>query len=300
MEQVISAIEYINRFWTPLRELLQFLIQVGLLTVIIYTVLLFLKGTRAEPILIGIVITILGGWILSQAFGLEVIEWIIAKLPALMVFALLIIFQPEIRSVFAEIGVNPHRLISTAKTKEETINALIHSAYSLAEKKIGALITIERDIGMRPYTEAGVKINAPVSSELLSTIFFPNTPLHDGAVVIKNGIILSAACFFPLTQSELGKSQGTRHRAGVGITEETDAVSIIVSEEEGFVSLAHKGRLVRNINAERLRRHLLNYLVKKDTTASALTTKSKDLKAQLTSIVKSLPAIKAEETEKSS
>ncbi len=300
MENLVTAIEYFGRYWTPLREMVQFIIQIGLLTVIIYTVLLFLKGTRAEPILVGIVITILSGWILSQIFGLEVIEWIIAKLPALMFFALLIIFQPEIRSVFAEIGVNPHRLISTAKTKEETINALIHSAYSLAEKKIGALITIERDIGMRFYTEAGVKINAPVSSELLSTIFYPNTPLHDGAVVIKNGIILSAACFFPLTQAEIGKSMGTRHRAGVGITEETDAVSIIVSEEEGFVSLAHKGKLVRNINAERLGRHLLNYLVKKDKTGIVLAGKSIDLKSQITSIVKSLPVMKNMEKEKSS
>ncbi len=259
--------DFVLSLWEPLRELIQFVIQIGLLTVVIYTALLFLKGTRAEPIMIGIVTTILSGWLLSQMFGLEVIEWILAKLPALMVFAILIIFQPELRRAFAEIGINPHRLRRSDPTGARTINALVEASYQLAAKHIGGLIAIEQDIGMRSYTEAGVKINAPLSSELLVTIFYPNTPLHDGGVVIKNGIILSAACFFPLTQTNLSRTLGTRHRAAIGITEETDAVVIIVSEEDGSVSLAHKGRLVRDIEKERLERHLTNYLVKKKSPA---------------------------------
>ena len=249
--------------WGTILEWFRFAIQIGLLTVIIYMTLLFMKGTRAEPILVGMVITLLAGWFLSQFFGLEVIEWILAKLPALMVFAILIIFQPELRRAFAEIGTNPHRLIATTNNESDTIDALVEAAFSLGAKHIGALIAIERDIGLRPYSEAGVKINAPVSSELLITIFYPNTPLHDGAVIIKDGLLVSAACFFPLTQTQLSRTLGTRHRAGIGITEESDAVVIIVSEEDGNVSIATHGRLVKDIDNERLRRHLTNYLLKR-------------------------------------
>ena len=261
-----SIIPFVTNSWSTILEWIQFTIQIGLLTGIVYMILLFMKGTRAEPILVGMVITLLTGWFLSQFFGLEVIEWILAKLPALMVFAILIIFQPELRRAFAEIGANPHRLIGTTKNENDTIDALVEASYSLAAKHIGALIAIERDIGLRPYTDAGVKINAPVSAELLITIFYPNTPLHDGAVIIKDGFIASAACFFPLTQTQLSRTLGTRHRAGIGITEESDAVVIIVSEEDGNVSLATHGRLVKNIDNERLRRHLTNYLLKQKST----------------------------------
>ncbi len=252
---------FLNLFQT-IQNLLQYVIQVGLLATIIYTTLLFIKGNRAEPILIGIVITILGGWFFAHLLGLEVIQWILTKLPALMVFAMLIIFQPEIRRAFAEIGINPHRLIKGNKRVGETIDCLIEASYNLGAKHIGALIAIERDIGMRSYSESGVQINAPITAELLMTIFYPNTPLHDGAVVIKNGIILSASCFFPLTQTPLSRTLGTRHRAGIGITEETDSIVIIVSEEDGNVSVAKKGRLVKNIDKEKLRRHLINFLTK--------------------------------------
>ena len=257
-----SLFELLIVVWQPILELFRFAIQIGLLAAIIYMTLLFIKGTRAEPILGGIVMTILGGWFLSEILGLEVIQWILTKLPALMVFAILIIFQPEIRRAFAEIGINPHRLMKTNPNVMKTVDYLIQASFQLANKHIGALIAIERDIGMRSYTEAGISINAPVSTELLMTIFYPNTPLHDGATVIKDGILLSAACFFPLTQTPQSRTLGTRHRAGIGITEETDSVVIIVSEEDGKVSLANKGRLVKNINEERLRRHLTNFLLK--------------------------------------
>lgn len=258
-----SIAQTILRSWPFIRESLQFVIEIGLLTAIIYMTLLFLKGTRAEPILVGIAITILGGWLLSQLIGLEVIEWGLAKLPALMVFALLIIFQPEIRRAFAEIGINPHRLIRGSQKVNETIDVLVEASYQLAGKHIGALIAIERDIGMRTYTDAGVPVHAPITPELLTTIFTPNTPLHDGACIVKNGILVAAACYFPLTQTPLSRTLGTRHRAAIGITEETDAVVIVVSEQQSAVSLAHKGRLVQNIESERLRRHLTNYLLKR-------------------------------------
>ena len=205
-----SFFEIVSNSWEVIRELLQFVIQIGLLTVIIYMTLLFMKGTRAEPILVGMVITILTGWFFSQFLGLEVIESILSKLPTFIVFAILIIFQPELRRAFAEIGVK-HRLISTSKKETDTIDALIEASFTLARKHIGALIAIERDIGLRSYSEAGVPIHAPVSAELLITIFYPNTPLHDGAVIIKDGLVVAAACFFPLTQTQQSRTLGTRH-----------------------------------------------------------------------------------------
>ena len=249
-------------FLLSIQEFLQYTIQIAVLATIIYMTLLFIKGTRAEPILIGILMTTLAGWFFSHLLGLEVIQWIFTKLPALMVFAMLIIFQPEIRRAFAEIGINPHRLIKSNPKVSQTIDAVVEASYNLAEKHIGALIAVERDIGMRSYVESGVQINAPISPELLATIFYPNTPLHDGAVIIRDGVVISAACFFPLTQTPLSRTLGTRHRAGIGITEETDSVVIIVSEEEGKVSIANKGRLVKNIERDRLRRHLRNFLLK--------------------------------------
>jgi diadenylate cyclase len=249
-------------FWSALLPLLQMIVEVGLLASIIYLALVFLKGTRAAPILLGIVITTLVGWLLSQLLGLQVIEWLLARVPALIALAVLIIFQPELRRAFAEIGSNPHRLLREHHDVSKTIDHLINAAFYLAERNIGALIAIERDIGMRAITDSGVRVDAPVSAELLITIFYPNTPLHDGAVVLRGGVIVAASCFFPLTQAPLSRNLGTRHRAGVGITEETDAVVIIVSEERGTVSLATRGILVQDISKDRIRRHLTNYLVK--------------------------------------
>ena len=274
-----TAVQIIINSWEAVRELIQFAIQIGLLSVVIYTALIFMKGTRAEPILVGMVITILTAWFLSQFLGLEVIESILSKLPAFLVFAILIIFQPELRRVFAEIGINPHRLMSTGNNETDTIDALIDASFTLAEKHIGALIAIERDIGMRPYSEAGVPIRAPVSSELLTTIFYPNTPLHDGAVIIKEGIIVAAACFFPFSQTQLSRTLGARHRAAIGITEESDAIVLVVSEEDGEVSLANHGRLVQDIGKDRLRRHLTNFLVKNKTSSAEPMEKMRSFKS---------------------
>jgi diadenylate cyclase len=243
--------------------LLRVMIEVSLLAVLIYMFLNFLRGTRALPIIIGIAITTLVGFVFSVQLDLFVIEWILTKVPGLIVLALLIIFQPELRRVFAEIGVNPSRLLlSSEKDETETIDVLCEAAYNLAGKKIGALIAIERNIGMRSYIETGIQVNATLTVELLNTIFVPKTPLHDGAVVVRDGTIVSANCFFPLTQTAISRTLGTRHRAGVGVTEETDCVVIVVSEEKGWVSIAHRGRLVQDIDEERLRRHLTNYLIK--------------------------------------
>jgi diadenylate cyclase len=257
----------IGSFLLELTAYLKIVFEIGILAFLLYSALLFVRGTRAVTVMAGIATVIITMSFLSQLLGLEVIDWILAKMWTILTIAVLIIFQPEIRRAFAEIGRQQSRLRLHSNTKRdiELISALLDATFYLADRRIGALVAIEQSIGMRAYAETGTPINAPVTSKLISTIFFPNTPLHDGGVIISGDTLIAAGCIFPLTQStDLSKSLGTRHRAGVGLTEETDAVVIIVSEESGAVSLARRGRLTRGVDKERLRRHLTNYLIKRN------------------------------------
>jgi len=240
--------------------------EIGILTTLIYSALLFVRGTRASPILAGLVILMILLSLLSRMLGLDVMEFILMKTWTFLAVGALIIFQPEIRRAFAELGSQQTRLRGhhKAKREKELITVLLDAAYYLANHRNGALIAIEQNIGTRAIAETGTYINAPVSKELLASVFYPNAPLHDGGVIIHEGLIVAAGCIFPLTQApDLSKSLGTRHRAGVGITEETDAVAIIVSEESGAVSMAYKGRLIQGVSRHRLERHLTYYLVRK-------------------------------------
>jgi diadenylate cyclase len=240
--------------------------EIGILAFLIYSTLLFLRGTRSAPILAGFTIVALLLSFLSRYLGLEVLEWLLMKMWALAALSILIIFQPEIRRAFAEVGSSQARLRSSSRRERQRIDALVGSVVYLASHRIGALIAIERDIGMRAICETGTMIQAPLSQELLTTFFFPNTPLHDGGVIIKGGTIVAAGCVFPLTRDpDMSKSLGTRHRAGVGLTEETDAVVLIVSEESGAISLAYKGRLIRGLDRHRLERHLSRRLLQSPT-----------------------------------
>lgn len=239
------------------------LCEIAILAILIYSILNFLRGTRSSPVLAGFIITALILSIASRALHLEVIEWMLARMWALAALGIVIIFQPEIRRAFAEVGSSQARLRSASRLERQRIDIVLNSVMHLASHRIGALIALERDIGMRGICETGTKINAPLSQELLTTFFFPDTPLHDGGVVIHGGTILAAGCIFPLTRDpDMSKALGTRHRAGVGLTEETDAVVVIVSEESGAVSLAYKGRLVRGLNRHRLERHLMTHMVR--------------------------------------
>ena len=243
---------------------IQFLIQVGLMSIFIYAVLYYLRGTRSLFILVGICFTFIIGFFLSRFLDLDVFAWILSHIPTLIVFALLIIFQPELRRAFAEIG--SRRIINAGEKQDinTVIDLLTKSVFYMSDRKIGALIVIERDIPMRSLSESGIAVNAPLSSELLSTIFWKDTPMHDGAVIIKDDHIVAASCFISqLSQADISKELGTRHRAGMGITEETDAIAIMVSEETGHVSLSFSGRLARNVDQQRLRRHLRNQLSRK-------------------------------------
>lgn len=260
------SIEY---FWILL-DFLKILFELFLLSAFIYLVLLFLKGTRGAPILAGF--TIIGIFItlIATVLKLEVVGWLIGQMWAFAALLILIIFQPEIRRAFAELGVRNSMLLKSKKKEKENIQILIDAVFFLAERKIGAILAVEREIGMRFLADSGIYVGAEMSKELLTTFFYPNTPLHDGGVIIRKGMIHSAGCFFPLTQDmTMAKSLGTRHRASVGVTEETDCVCIVVSEETGTVSLAYRGRLARGMNRERLERHLNNLLVKGKTSGLA-------------------------------
>ncbi len=247
-----------------LQQTATFLLEVAILAGPIYLLLRFFRGTRALPVIIGIVIC--GGtlFLLSQQLNLSVIAWLLTKIPPLLAVALVVVFQPELRRLFAEVGVNPQRFFQheNTQTESETIDILIDATERMAQSNLGALIAVERNIGMRSYSESGERLNARLSVELLMAIFASRAPLHDGAVIVKNGLILSAGCFFPLTESPQKRSFGTRHRAAIGVTEETDAIVLVVSEEHGWVSLIHKGVLVENIDRDRLRRHLTRYLIR--------------------------------------
>lgn len=253
---------WIEYFWASL-DILKIVFEIFLLSSIIYLVLLFLKGTRGAPILAGFTIIGLLLTIIALTFKLEVVGWLTGQMWAFAALLILIIFQPEIRRAFAELGVRNTMLVKSKQKEKENIQILIDAVFFLAERKIGALLAVEREIGMRFLADSGIYIGAEMSKELLTTFYYPNTPLHDGGVIIRKGKIHSAGCFFPLTQDmSMSKSLGTRHRAGVGVTEETDCVCIIVSEETGTVSLAYRGRLARGMTRERMERHLHNLLVK--------------------------------------
>ena len=242
---------------------LRSILEVGLLALLIYYVLLFMRGTRAMPILVGISAVYIGLGVLSRLLGLEVIDWLLAKLWTLLAVFVLVIFQPEIRRALAEIGSQRGLVAKRGRGLREVIETVLDATFYLAERRLGALIVLERKIGLRTLADTGTVLNAPLSSELLTTVFFPNTPLHDGGVIIHGNRILAAGCILPLTQDpDMAKSLGTRHRAGVGVTEETDAVVVIVSEETGAVSLAYKGRLIRGMNRQRLDRHLAYFMLR--------------------------------------
>lgn len=248
------------------------IVEIGIIAAVVYSALLFVRGTRGAPVLAGVTILLLlvGGS--AKLLNLSVIGWLVAKMWAIVAIFVLIIFQPEIRRALAELGSQQRfgLLRGEAKREREIVGLLVDAMLWLSSHRIGALVAIEREIGMRGVAETGTAINAPIRKELLTTIFFPNTPLHDGGVIIQGDRILAAGCIFPLTDSaELSRSLGTRHRAAVGITEETDAVAVVVSEETGAISVACQGRLLRGLDRNRLQRHLRAHLRRQGTGGTA-------------------------------
>ena len=218
-----------------------------------YLVFLFIRGSRVVQLLKGLVLIVLL-FVIAQQLELTTVSWIITKIFPISVLAFLIIFQPELRRGLVRLG-----QLGILLKEEKVIDEIVKSATILSKKKIGALIAIEREVGLRPYIESGVPLDSKVTSELINTIFMPNTPLHDGGIVIEGGTIVAAGCLFPLSQdSRLSKTMGTRHRAAIGLAEETDAVIVVVSEETGAISVAIAGKLTRGLDKETLSKILDN------------------------------------------
>ncbi len=247
---------YFSNVWIYL----SFMLEVLILAVIIYYGLYFLRGTRAANVLAGIIIALLLLTLATDFLKFEVITELLNGLWVIFPLAIIVIFQPEIRRAFAQLGSS--RPFSKRMKREETISEVVQAVEYLSVHRRGALIVFQRQIGMRALISSGIRINAKVSHQLIQTIFHPNTPLHDGAIAIEDNEIVAAHIIFPLTQSvALSDSLGTRHRAAIGVTEETDSVAIVVSEETGFISIACRGNIIRNISVEKLARFLRSLLI---------------------------------------
>ncbi len=230
-------------------------IEILILSALAYHGYLFLRATRGARILTGLLVLLLSLTIISDFLKLEVITWLLQRLSVFLAIGLVVIFQPELRRMLAELG--SQRLFNFNKTDEASLDLLIESMVELSHKRIGALIAIKRGIDMRQFVETGVAIDAVISSELLNTIFHPKTPLHDGGVIVEQGRIVAAGCVFPVSQREVrNRAVGLRHRAAMGITEETDAIALIVSEETGALSLCFRGKLDHDLEPEVLKRHV--------------------------------------------
>ncbi len=229
-------------------------VEIGFIWILIYSLIRFLQGTRAIQVLIGLLILMVI-FNIAKFFGLATINWVLTKLFAVGVLAFFILFQPELRRGLARIGQNT--IFSSFLKKGGTIDEVVEACQRMSRIKRGVIIAIEREVGLKNYIESGIQIDAKVNSELLITLFAPNTPTHDGAVVIVGDRIASVGSLFPLSQnSELARNLGTRHRAAIGLTEETDAVSVVVSEETGAVSVSVYGKLTRDLDEDGLRRVL--------------------------------------------
>jgi diadenylate cyclase len=247
-EDMASFLEFFR--FTPIT--IRDLIDIALVAFIIYRSLLLMRGTRGIQMTFGIVMLLLFYWA-TRFWMLTAIGWLLSQILTYIVFAIIVLYQNEIRRGLAGMGKTSiwgrHR-----RQYNNGFEEIVHAATTLASKKIGALVIIEQDIGLRNYVESGIALDAVLTYDLLVTLFSPNTPLHDGAVIVQQKRILAAGCFLPLTlDPSLSQELGTRHRAAIGITEETDAVAIIVSEETGTISLANGGKIIRDLNGENLR-----------------------------------------------
>lgn len=245
------------------------IVDIIIVAILIYKIAKFFKDTRAVQVLKGIIILMVCVQ-LSEMFKLNTINYILQNTMQVGVLAVFILFQPEIRSALANMGKSRFSFLTfdTEENSDPTlnvINAVTASAKSLSEKKIGALIVLEQNTKIMDIIRTGVMLDSAVSTELINNIFFPKAPLHDGAIIIGNGKIKAAACVLPLSQNDSLESElGTRHRAGLGVTEGSDCISIIVSEETGKISLACNGGLTRNISPNVLKDALKKLLLKED------------------------------------
>ena len=227
---------------------------------IIYQLLQLIRGTHAVQMALGAMVLVLVYWV-SQWADLETVNWLLRTFLPYVVFGIIVVFQAEIRKVLAHLGKTPLLGAFSAQRTEEMIDEVVLAATTLASQHTGAIIVIEREMGLRTYIETGITLDAVVTYDLLVNVFSPGTPLHDGAVIVQGNRVAAAACFLPLTVNpELSRQLGSRHRAAIGVTEDTDALAVVVSEETGIISLVSGGRIRRELDARTLKQALLDAL----------------------------------------
>ena len=246
-------LQFLEQIWRPVLEIL-------ILTVGIYWVATFVRGTRGAAIFTGTLVLLLTLGVISSWLKLQVLRWLLSIFSPFFAVSVIVIFQPEIRRMLAQLG--NLQLFYSAHEQRENIEVIVQTVERLADVRIGALIAIEQSIQLQESAESGIPVDCIATPEMLETVFFPNNAIHDGGVIIKGDRIAYAACIFPLTRrQDLHKSLGTRHRAAIGLSEETDAVVVVVSEESGTISYAYKGELVRGLTVEELRAFLSSVLL---------------------------------------
>lgn len=249
-------------------------IDIMLVAYVIYKAMMIIKGTRAVQLIKGLAVLILVS-LISNWMGLKAVAWMLAIVQSVLVVALPVVFQPELRRALERLGrgkffARPMVMLNT-EALENMLNEVIRAVRMIAKSNLGALIILEREIGVNDYIETGIKIDGLVSAEFLANIFIPKSPLHDGAVIIRGDRIIAASCFLPLSENpNLSKELGTRHRAGLGLTEQSDAIAIIVSEETGVISVAEEGRLTRYLDESTLKEILSKRLQTKDAGITSL------------------------------
>jgi uncharacterized protein (TIGR00159 family) len=230
-------------------------VDIGIIAFLIYRLLQIVRGSRAMQMIVGLAV-ILVAYVSSRALGLFTLNWILDNFLGSIILVIIVIFQSDIRRALTQVGTAPifgaaERLV---QRREDILEEVAQAAVALSEKKVGGLIVIERDVGLNEYMEIGTRLDARVSRELVESVFLPHSPIHDGALVIQKGRVTAVRCLLPLsTNPNLKKTWGTRHRAAIGVTEETDAIAVVVSEQEATVALIVGGNVTENIDGTRLR-----------------------------------------------
>jgi diadenylate cyclase len=240
------------------------LVDILVVSILIYEVLKLIRGTRAVQMALGGCVLV-GVFYASRWGHLETVNWLVRNMIGYLVFAFIVLFQSDIRRALAHFGRAPFfRYLAKAESAEDSIEELVVVSSLLSSQRIGAIIAIERQIGLRNYIEGGIRLDAILTYDLLQSIFLPGSPLHDGAVIVQEDRVAAAACFLPLTVNpKLSKELGSRHRAAIGLTEENDSVAIVVSEETGSVSIVVEGQIERGLDSDRLRARLRSLILQR-------------------------------------
>ena len=256
---------FISQFWLQLLEVVRHLgpvevIDVAVVTFILYQLLRLLRGTQGIQILVGLILLAVVG-VLSTTFNLILLSWLFRNATFFIIIAVIVMFQPELRRAFDQLGRIGHigRPLSRFNTRQynQAISEAIRATERLSMKKTGALIAFEREVGLEDYAATGVRINGEISAEMLQSIFYPNSPLHDGAVIVRGDRIVAAGCLLPLPEEGTVRERlGTRHRGALGLSLASDALVLVVSEETGNISVIEEGKINRNLDADDLRRRI--------------------------------------------